>query len=181
MKRFFFFLVVLLIGYGTSFASYEVSNGSVVFTSIIEGTGSVDEARANLETFFALRYNDANSAAQLVQADRLIYKGLFLELGSFAMGMWTIDAPHVVEVSIKDGRVRVRISVSEAVYRSTGASMVRYSYVIPSSPPFADRCSNKAVSKKDCALAFAEIERRCELLLSDVAAFLVGGSSDDDW
>lgn len=179
MKR--FLSCALALAVSLIAAAYEVKDGAVVFSSVIEGTGTVEQAHAALESFFALRYNDVNSTQKLNQPDRLIYKGLFSQLGSFAMGMWTIDAPHTVEVNIKDGRVRVRVSVSEAVYRSTGGSAVRYTYSVPDSAPITAKCSNSSVSKKDCAAAFAEIERRAQAILADVERSLKSSSADEDW
>ena len=178
MKRYLLSVLVAVLSLAAS--AYEVKDGAVVFSSVVEGTGSVEQAHAALESFFALRYNDVNSTLKLNQPDRLLYKGLFVELGRFAMGMWTIDAPYSIEVNIKDGRVRVMVSVSDAVYRSTGSSPVRYSYSVPGSAPITAKCSNPSVSKKDCAAAFVEIERRAEALLADVAAALKS-PADEDW
>ena len=177
MRNLFLSLVLLFC---MSAFSYEVQDGAVVFSTIVEGTGTIDEAHAVLESFFASRYNDVNSTMRVNRSDALMYKGVFSGLGSFAMGSWTIDATHIVDVTIKEGRVRIKILVAEAVMRSTAGSPYCYEYSVPDSPPFAPKCSNKSVNKKFCDEAFAEIVRRSEALLSEVsAAFQI--STDEDW
>ena len=183
MKKLAFLLALVFLPLGLAAQNYEVKDGSVVFSSVIEGTGSVEELHSALESFFALRFNDVNSTLKLNQPDRLLYKGLFSNCGSFAMGMWTVDAPYSLEVGIKEGRVRVKITLTEAVYRSTGGSAVRFDYRVALSPPFTAKCSNSSVSKKDCAAAFAEMEARCNAWLADVDNLLKtpAASADDDW
>lgn len=178
MRGWFLFLAILF--FMSSFA-YEVQDDAVVFSTIIEGTGSIENAHSVIESFFASYYNDVNSALKLNRSDALMYKGLFVGLGSFAMGAWTIDATHLIDVSIKDGRVRVKVSVSDAVMRSTTGSHYCFDYSVPNSPPFAPKCSNKSVNKKYCDAAFSEIVLRSEALLAAVVSAFQSITADDDW
>ena len=180
MKRsiiIFFAFICFFSVYG-----YEIKGNSVVFTSIIEDTGTIEHAHSKVESFFAIRYNDVNNTIKLNKIDNLVYKGLFVELGLYAMGMWTIDAHHMIDVSIKEGRIRIKISVSEAVFRSTGTSTVKYMYSIPDSPPFTQKCSNSSVAKKSCESAFIEIEKRIENIILDFSEYVKNGNTNnDDW
>ena len=181
MKKYLFTTILIFIFF-VSYA-YEVKDNAVVFTKIIEGTGSIEQTHSNLESFFAIKYNDVNSTLKLNQVDKLIYKGIFKELGTYAMGMWTIDANHTIEVAIKENRVRVKIMVSEAVFRSTGNSLTHYEYSVPNSSPFTNKCSNSSVSKKSCETAFLEIEKRAEALLLEITQFLISDNNtfEDEW
>lgn len=163
--------------------AYELKDDAVVFTKIIEGTGNIEQTHSNLESFFAIKYNDVNSTLKLNQVDKLIYKGIFKDLGSYAMGMWTIDANHTIEVAIKENRVRVKIMVSEAIFRSTGNSLTQYEYSVPNSAPFTKKCSNSSVSKKSCETAFLEIEKRAEALLSEITKYLLKNNTivEEEW
>ena len=173
-----FFILTTIFSY-----AYEVKDDAVVFTKIIEGTGNIEQTHSNLESFFAIKYNDVNSTIKLNQVDKLIYKGIFKDLGSYAMGMWTIDANHTIEVAIKENRVRVKIMVSEAIFRSTGNSLTQYEYSVPNSAPFTKKCSNSSVSKKSCETAFLEIEKRAEALLLEITQFLISDNNtfEDEW
>jgi hypothetical protein len=173
-----FFILTTIFSY-----AYELKGNAVVFTKIIEGTGNVEQTHSNLESFFAIKYNDVNSTIKLNQVDKLIYKGIFKDLGSYAMGMWTIDANHTIEVAIKENRVRVKIMVSEAIFRSTGNSLAQYEYSVPNSAPFTKKCSNSSVSKKSCETAFLEIEKRAEALLLEITQFLISDNNtfEDEW
>ncbi len=181
MKHFIF--LTLAIFNSLYLCAYEVKDNAVVFTKIIEGTGSIEQTHSNLESFFAIKYNDVNSTLKLNQVDKLIYKGIFKELGTYAMGMWTIDANHTIEVAIKENRVRVKIMVSEAVFRSIGNSLTHYEYSVPNSSPFTNKCSNSSVSKKSCETAFLEIEKRAEALLLEITQFLISDNNtfEDEW
>lgn len=123
MKKSLLLAASLLCAIAIYAQEYKLEGSDVIFTKVIDNTGkTVEEAHASLEAFFAMRYNDVNATQKLNQTDHLIYKGLFSNVSSEAMGMWVYDVPHSLEVSIKDNRIRLRVIIDEIIYRGTSST-----------------------------------------------------------
>ncbi|OAV72491.1 hypothetical protein Barb6_01077 [Bacteroidales bacterium Barb6] len=86
---------------------YKVGGSDVVFTKIIEDIPETkDEIYTNILSYFAIDYKSANDVVQQKDkdADIVIEKGIF-EVNQF--NCW-----HTIRFDIKEGRVRVAISVA---------------------------------------------------------------------
>ena len=127
MKKTIILTICAVINVASYAVDYKVENESVVFSKVIENTGkSVQQAHDILEAYFATAYNDVNSTEKLNKEDHLIYKGLFINVCTYLMGMWRIDVPHTVDVAIKENRVRIMITVTDAVNKSEKGGSVSY-------------------------------------------------------
>ncbi len=173
-----FLLCALLVFYSIADAQeYKVDGNSVVFTKIIENTGkSIAETHDALESFFAIRYNDVNSTEKLNQPDHLIYKGLFLNVHTYQMGMWVNDIPHTVDCTIKDNRLRIKVTLVECVCRGT-QSPNRYTYLIAEAPPIKNDAKIKNIAIKTFEAACARINT----LFVDIENSLSKTETDEDW
>ena len=179
MKKFYLFAALLLLCAASNAQDYKVEGSDVVFTRVIENTGmTVEQAHTALEAFFALRYNDVNSTEKLNQPDHLIYKGLFAGVHSHTMGMWVNDVPHTVDVSIKDNRLRVKITINDCVCRST-QNFNRYTYPIAECSPVGDK--NKNVLKNTAIKTFEATCVRISALFADIENSLHNSSTEEDW
>lgn len=172
------FAAALLCGVIANAQEYKVEGTSVVFTKVIENTGkTVAEAHSALEAFFALRYNDVNSTQKLNQEDHLIYKGIFGTVHTFPLG-WVIDMPHTVDVSIKENRLRVKVTIDEGACRST-ANANRYTYPVYDYSPIGTH--NKNLLKKDAIRAFEVTCDRINALFADIENSLKNTATEEDW
>lgn len=158
---------------------YTVDGKSIVFTKVIENTGkNISEAHDALESFFALRYNDVNSTEKLNQPDHLIYKGLFMNVHTYSMGMWVNDIPHTVDVAIKDNRLRIKVTIEEGVCRGT-QSPNRYTYLIAEVPPIKNDAKN--VIKSVAIKTFDATCVRINALFADIENSLRNATTEEDW
>lgn len=176
-----FFAAISICSYA---ADYKVENESVVFSKVIENTGkSVQQSHDILEAYFATIYNDVNSTEKLNKEDHLIYKGLFMRVHVYTMGMWRIDVPHTLDVAIKDNRVRVMVTISDAVNKSeTGASASQPTYNIANYYPVNPNAKVTVVFKKDAEAAFNNTRLRIDDLIKDVENQLMRQvSTTEDW
>lgn len=176
------FLLIAAVVTTLSFAAaqeYKVEGYSIVFTKVIEDTGkSIAETHDALESFFALRYNDVNSTEKLNQPDHLIYKGLFMNVHTYSMGMWVNDIPHTVDVAIKDNRVRIKVTIEEGVCRGT-QSPNRYTYLIAEAPPIKNDAKN--VIKSVAVKTFDATCVRINALFADIENSLRNATTEEDW
>lgn len=180
MKKIYFILFFTICSVLANAQDYTVEGNSVVYTKVIENTGmSVNEMHSALEAFFATTYNDVNSTEKLNQPDHLIYKGIFGKVAVYTMGMWVTDVHHTVDVALKDGRMRIIISMSEAYAHSSEANCT---YYLCDTWPIKDQyAGGNAPIKKPCIAAFEESIRRCAALVESITVALNSKSSNDDW
>lgn len=157
---------------------YEVVGNSIVFTKVIENTGkTIPEAHDALVAFFATRYGDSNSTQKLDQPDHLIYKGLFTSVNTHTMGMWTEDLSHTIDVSIKENRLRVRVSVDEVISRCTqNANRVS----CPATDCLPENKSNVLI-RKTAADVLEAMQTRVRILFADIEDSLNKSTADEDW
>ena len=179
MKKHFFILAALFAVTFASAQDYKVEGSSVVFTKVIENTGlSIKDTHTALEAFFALRYNDVNSTQKLNQEDHLIYKGLFMNVHTYALGVWVNDVPHTVDVAIKENRVRIKIVLDEGICRCT-QNLNRYTYLISESAPIGN--NHKNILKPVAQKTFDGVCERIRSLFADIEKSLQTNSLQEDW
>ena len=180
MKKILSLIVAVVSTFSFAAAQeYKVEGNSIVFTKVMEDTGkSITETHNALESFFALRYNDVNSTEKLNQPDHLIYKGLFMNVHTYSMGMWVNDIPHTVDVAIKDNRVRVKVTIEEGVCRGT-QSPNRYTYLIAEAPPIKNDAKN--VLKSVAIKTFDATCVRINALFADIENSLRNATTEEDW
>ena len=180
MKKILSLIVAVVSTFSFAAAQeYKVEGNSIVFTKVMEDTGkSITEAHDALESFFALRYNDVNSTGKLNQPDHLIYKGLFMNVHTYSMGMWVNDIPQTVDVAIKDVRVRVKVTIEEGVCRGT-QSPNRYTYLIAEAPPIKNDAKN--VLKSVAIKTFDATCVRINALFADIENSLRNATTEEDW
>lgn len=167
MKKTLILSTLAVFGICSYAANYKVENESVVFSKVIENTGkSVQQAHDILEAYFATAYNDVNSTEKLNKEDHLIHKGLFMRVCTYAMGMQRIDVPHTVDVAIKDNRVRVMITVTDAINKSENGSSM--SYNIATCYPVNPNAKATVCLKKDAETAFITTQSRAEALMEEI-------------
>lgn len=185
MKKHLFLIILCAVcACASAYAqnNYEVENGSVVFTQVYENTGkSVDETHATMEAYFARIFNDVNSTEKLNQPDHFIYKGMFVRTGEYQMAMWTIDVPYTLDVAIKENRMRVKVTITNGIYRSLGTAPYRSEYTISEAAPF--ETSKKAkVLKKESAHTFEVVQGRINDIFRSIDAELKSSSNNNnDW
>lgn len=157
---------------------YEVVGNSLVFTKVIENTGkTVPEAHDALVAFFATRYGDSNSTQKLDKPDHLIYKGVFANVNTHMMGALFEDLSHTLDVSIKENRLRVRVSVDEVICRGT-------QYLGKASCPATDCLpENKSdmLLRKTAANILEAMQARVRALFADIEVSLNKSTTDEDW
>ncbi len=176
MKKFLFLAAMLLCTLALASQEYKVEGADIVFTEIIEDTGkSVHEAHDALEAFFALRYNDVNSTQKLNQPDHLMYKGLFMNVSNDLGGLWVYDIPHTIDVAIKDNRLRIKISISEVVYRGT-QTVNRYNLNFTDFLP-----ENNKKNKKSVTRVYEATYNRISNLFADIENSLNKTTTKEDW
>lgn len=175
--------VLLFAAFFTSYVnaqSYVVEGNSVVFTKVLEDTGmSISEMHNSLEAFFAITYNNVNSTEKLNQPDHLIYKGIFADVAFYMMGMWSSDVNHTVDIALKDGRVRIKISLTEVRAHSSSAEA---HYNICETWPIKDQSAGgNAPIKKACVSTFEGASNEVNGLFLAIEEALKNTASNDDW
>lgn len=181
MKRFYFSAALLLCAVALFAQDYKIENGAVVFTRVYENTGkTIGEMHKAMEAYFARAYNDVNSTEKLNQQDHFIYKGMFVKTGVYQMGMWTIDVPHTIDVSIKENRMRVQIIVTTGIYRSLGSSPNKSEYQIAAAAPF-EVSNNARFLKKESTHTFEVVQARCNDIFADIENSINNSTTDEDW
>lgn len=180
MKRILIAIIAMMPTLSILAQSYNVDGSSVVFTKIYENTNlTISEAHDILEVYFATVYNDVNNTCKLNQKDHLIYKGNY-SIVEQAFNTY-VRAEHTIDVSIKDNRVRVKISADNMIYR--GGTKGVYDYMIVNAAPINDGKQPFNVTKK-MALSYFEI--LCSRAATtfdgvDKALKQLIDTTDDDW
>lgn len=178
MRKLFAVLLAGMFGIMCFAQDYEVVGNSLVFNKVIENTGkTVPEAHDALVAFFATRYGDSNSTQKLDQPDHLIYKGLFTSVNTHTMGMWTEDLSHTIDVSIKENRLRVRVSVDEVISRSTQNANRMSCPAIECLP----ESKSSVLLRKNAANILEAMQTRVRALFADIEESLNKSTIDEDW
>lgn len=159
---------------------YEVKNGAIVITKIIETGMSIKESHDAAETFFATAYNNSNKTMRVNSETHLMYSGLFMNVASQMGGMWVLDYEHMVDVSFKDGRVRIQVSCDKIIYRGT-KSPQKYEYLIVNTYPVDPNGKSVGSSKKLMDSAHSECLKRMEELILSFEKSLYNKTEEEDW
>lgn len=153
MKKVLIAIIAILSTLSISAQKYDVEGSSVVFTQIYENTGlTIVEAHNILEVYFATVYNDVNNTCKLNQDNHLIYKGNY-SLVEQTFNTY-VRAEHTIDISIKDNRVRVKISADNMIFR--GGTRGVYDYMIVDAAPINEGKQPFNVTKK-MALSYFDI------------------------
>lgn len=121
---------------------YKVDDGSVIFTKVFEGIeGNKDEIYTKVLNYFAVAYKSANDVIQQKDKDAgvIIGKGIFEVYRSGGLVSSTYDCYHTIRIDIKDGRVRVALSVNNYELKMvTSKGTDRYTYAIVDNYPISE-------------------------------------------
>ena len=131
---------------------YVIDGNSIKITKVIENTNlSIEQENEVLLTYLGKTYNDINTTLKTNTAHNIIVKGIYPEVFKFTMNMWKADVGHQIFISLKEGRVRVEVSVSQVRLYSSRTSV---DYVITDFYPVTQNMSpwnyinNKSNSEK---------------------------------
>lgn len=181
MKKVVLFIISLAITINifAQTPEYTIEGENVVFTKIFEDTGlSIEEAHQLLEAHFSMLYSDVNNTCKLNQDNKLLYKGNYLLLEqSFNT---YIRAEHTIDVTIKDGRVRVRIIADKMIFR--GGNRI-YDYMIVNAAPINDGKQPLNVTKKFATYYFSQLQNRVNDSFVGIGNALKKQTieTDEDW
>lgn len=172
-------LLIALVVSGITYAqNYEVKDGAIVMTKIINTELSIEEVHDAAETFFANTYEDSNRTQRVNTSTHLIYSGLFMNVAKYLGGMWVIDYEHNVDISIKDGRVRIVVSCDKAINRAT-QSLTRTEYAIGYCHPNGNGKSYAPKSASEDAMSNGV--RRMSQLIDAFENALKNKTTEEDW
>lgn len=124
---------------------YEIKNGAITITKIIETSLTAVEIYDATQTFFAGSYGDSNKTQRLNTENHLIYNGLFVNVNSNSY--MAVDYKHSIDVSIKENRVKIQVSCKDGQYYGKGEA-ARYDYDIVESYPISKTNKCPALAKK---------------------------------
>ena len=101
---------------------YVVDGNSIKITKVIENTNlSIDQENEVLLTYLGKTYNDINTTLKTNTAHSIVVKGVYPDVIRFSMGLWSADLGHQIAISLKEGRVRVEVSISQVHLHSSQA------------------------------------------------------------
>lgn len=159
---------------------YEVKNGAIVMTKVIETGMSIKESHDAAETFFATAYNNSNKTIRVNNDTHLIYSGLFMNVASHIGGLWVIDYEHMVDVSIKEGKIRIQVSCDKLIYRGT-QSPQKYEFLVVDSYPVSPNAKGVRSFKKLMDIAHPECLKRMEGIIIAFENSLSNKTEEEDW
>lgn len=157
---------------------FEVKDGAVVMTKIINTELSIEEVHDVAETFFANTYGDSNRTQRVNTSTHLIYSGLFMNVASYIGGMWAIDYQHNVDIAIKEGRVRIIVSCDKAINRCT-QNLNKTEYIIAHCHPNGNVKNYVPKSASEDALSNG-VTKMNELIVAFENA-LKNKTTEEDW
>lgn len=103
---------------------YTIDGNSIKISKVIENTNlTIDQENEVLLTYLGKTYNDINTTLKTNTAHSIVVKGIYPEVVKFTMGLWKADLGHQIVISLKDGRVRVEVSVTQVRLYSSQASV----------------------------------------------------------
>lgn len=118
---------------------YTIDGNSIKISKVIENTNlTIDQENEVLLTYLGKTYNDINTTLKTNTAHSIVVKGIYPEVVKFTMGLWKADLGHQIVISLKDGRVRVEVSVTQVRLYSSQASV---DYVITDFYPVTENMS----------------------------------------
>lgn len=118
---------------------YTIDGNSIKISKVIENINlTIDQENEVLLTYLGKTYNDINTTLKTNTAHSIVVKGIYPEVVKFTMGLWKADLGHQIVISLKDGRVRVEVSVSHVRLYSSQTSV---DYVITDFYPVTQNMS----------------------------------------
>lgn len=166
---------------------YIVDEGNLVVSRIVEGIpGSKDDIYTTIKTYFARAYNDSKSVIQTDDKEKgvIIGKGLYGNLASFSLGVWTLKAYHIIRVDIKEGRARIICSASTIIPNSSAHIGDEGEYRIVEYAPFTNDRAYWTTKSAQLKGVVNLIDRMIGSVDSLEKALKEGGvlkTEDEDW
>jgi hypothetical protein len=171
---------------------YQSSSDGVYIQKVIETTGSKDDIYVKLLEFLTRTYNDANEVVQVKEKEEglIVCKGCHkFNVNDFLYGSAIEEtAWHIYKAEIKDGRVRVTITLDQMDwYRPAMAGAIYMpaangTYSILECPPFKTIENKDEHVRKGHVLYYAVsnligLMQATENALSQAPAYKI----DDNW
>lgn len=179
-KLLFIFAFVAISSNAFGQLDYKVAeNGAVVVEEIVENTGlSISDAHDILAAHFASTLNNSNYTQRIDTADHLIYKGIFSH--EFNMGMLLYKVEAVVDISIKDNRIRIKC---EADHVSGGNIHWQKEYRLCEGVPIAEkhRPSYTGLYRAQAETLFEYSVKCMHDVIENAKGALSKGIADTDW
>lgn len=161
---------------------YVVEDGSVKMSRIIEDTGlSIQEAHDRVFLHLAQVFNDANNTCKMDSPSQLFYRGIFSDVAVFNMGLgvlWKYSVSFDLNISVKDNRARVVVSVSGATMSSGPGVSYRFVDAYPITPEHD--AYETGVKKKHAEEIFANTLVYMQSLIDGIENSLIN-TDDEDW
>lgn len=160
--------------------------GNVTFSKVIE-IGDVDkgELYTRALSYFTYNYNSGDDVIQVKDKEKglIIGKGIYpdIHIGGVLI-ISTFSIPHILRVDIKDGKVRVIITIQEyKVKVSDGKSIPNYNtFLVSERFPFAKDAQKKIM----CNVIYKTVQRVKESFASIEKSLKEGNTTsdeNDDW
>lgn len=180
-KKLLIISMLLTMAGFVSAQDYIVDGNSIKITKVIENTNlSIDQENEVLLTYLGKVYNDINSTLKTSTSHNIVVKGIYPEVVNFSMGIWKANLGHQVVISLKEGRVRVEVSVSQVHLWSSKATA---DHVIteyyPINPNMSSWDSNMNKSKSEEMVNKAVVLMKATILGIENA--LKSHQEDDNW
>lgn len=187
MKR-FILLLLCAISINVAMAQdevapeYVVEDDSVKMSRIIEDTGlSIQEAHDRVFLHLAQAFNDANNTCKMDSPSQLFYRGIFSDVAVFNVGLgvlWKYSVSFDLNISVKENRVRVVVSVSGASMSSGPGVYYRFVDAYPITPEHD--AYETGVKKKHAEEIFANTLVYMQSLIDGIENSLIN-TDDEDW
>lgn len=112
MKKLTLLIILMLSTIAIKAQDVVVEDGALKMVSIIEDTGlTIQETHDMVQLHLAEVFNDANHTCKIDSPSQLLYKGVF-DVATLNLGL-LYYTPFDLNISIKDNRMRVVITISE--------------------------------------------------------------------
>ena len=159
---------------------YRVEDRSVIMEKVIQTEMTIEQAHDALETFFAAAYGNSNHTNKLNTPNHLVYKGIYKDIASFSMGIWSIHANHNIDIFFKEGRCKVKITCDVADV-TNGQSTINYYFA--DYVPFTDnyKMSTGAPKSSVTNAGIEVVKRMNESLLGIERTLQQKPAEEEDW
>jgi len=164
---------------------YKIDGENVIFTKVLEDiTGTKDEIFTKVISYFAVAYKSANDVIQQQDKDAgvIIGKGIFDVHKDSGFG-WSlnVNCDHTIRVDIRDGRVRVVLSVNEYNWDIKGSQPSYNKYKIIDNYPINEKSKWNRKGYSDVFIGLCLTVNR---VFNNIETSLKNEnpiSGDDDW
>lgn len=160
---------------------YTIDGNSIKISKVIENTNlSIEQESEVLLTYLGKVYNDINTTLKTSTSHSIVVKGVWPEVVNFTMGIWKANLGHQFVISLKEGRVRVEVSVSQVHLWSSKASndhVITEYY--PINPQMSSWNSGMNKSKSEEMISKAVLLMNAAIL--DIENALKSHPEDNNW